>query len=83
MMIQQTHNIRIKDQVLDLVKLPEAAQDELLAFYEFLMYKYQQQTTKGRSDKHHKQHVLSAIFDEASGTLPTPYTFDREALHER
>ena len=35
-MIQQTHNIRIKDNVLDLVKLPEAAQDELLAFYEFL-----------------------------------------------
>lgn len=80
MMIQQMHNIRIKDQVLDLVKLPEAAQDELLAFYEFLMYKY---TTKGFSDKPRKQQLLSAIFDEANGTLPTPYTFDREALHER
>ena len=83
MMIQHVHNIRIKDQVLDLVKLPEAAQDELLAFYEFLMYKYHQQTTRGFSDKQRKQQVLSAIFDEADGTLPTPYTFDREALHER
>ena len=42
-MMQHTQNIRIHDHVLDLVKLPEAAQEELVAFYEFLVYKYQRQ----------------------------------------
>lgn len=79
-MMQQTQNIHIHDHVLDLVKLPEAAQEELLVFYEFLMYKYQQQTNTKAVNK---QRVLSSIFDEAHGTLPIPYIFDREALHER
>ena len=79
-MMQQTSTIRIGDNALNLVKLPEAAQEELIAFYEFLVYKYQQQNTKNKAKK---QQVLSAIFDEANGTLPTPYVFDREALHER
>ena len=79
-MMQHTQHIRIKDHLLDLVQLPEAAQEELVEFYEFLVYKYQQQTTKNSVSK---QRVLSAIFDEANGTLPTPYVFDREALHER
>jgi len=74
------HNIHIKDHELDLVILPEAAQEELVAFYEFLVYKYQRQAARGTSDK---QQVLSVIFDEADGRLPTPYRFDREALHER
>ena len=78
--MQYTQNIRIKDHLLDLVQLPEAAQEELVEFYEFLVYKYQRQTTKNTVNK---QRVLSAIFDEANGTLPTPYVFDREALHER
>ena len=60
--MQQTHTIRIHDHVLDLVKLPEAAQEELVAFYEFLVYKYQRQVTKDTSEK---QRVLSAMFDEA------------------
>jgi hypothetical protein len=79
-MMQHTQNIRIHDHVLDLVKLPEAAQEELVAFYEFLVYKYQRQATKDTSEK---QRVLSAMFDEANGILPAPYMFDREALHER
>jgi hypothetical protein len=79
-MIQQTQNIRIRDNVLNLVNLPEAAQEELVTFYEFLVYKYQQQNTKNNVKK---QQVLSAIFEEANGILPTPYVFDREALHER
>jgi len=79
-MMQHTQHIRIKDHVLDLVQLPEAAQEELVEFYEFLVYKYQRQTPKNPVNK---QQVLSAIFDEANGTLPIPYVFDREALHER
>ena len=79
-MMQQTQNIHIRDHMLNLVNLPEAAQEELVSFYEFLVYKYQQQNTKNKAKK---QQVLSAIFDEANGTLPTPYVFDREALHER
>ena len=78
--MQYTQHIRIKDHLLDLVQLPEAAQEELVEFYEFLVYKYQRQATKNTVNK---QQVLSAIFDEANGTLPTPYVFDREALHER
>ena len=79
-MMQHTQHIRIKDHLLDLVQLPEAAQEELVEFYEFLVYKYQRHTTKNTVSK---QQVLSAIFDEANGILPTPYVFDREALHER
>lgn len=78
--MQQTHRIHIKNHVLDLMKLPEAAQEELVAFYEFLVYKYQGQATTGSSNK---QRILSTIFDEANGILPEPYIFDREALHER
>ncbi len=33
-MMQQMHNIHIKDHMLDLVELPEAAQEEVIAFYE-------------------------------------------------
>ena len=79
-MMQQTRNIHIRDHALKLVNLPEAAQEELITFYEFLVYKYQQQNTKNKAKK---QQVLSAIFDEANGILPTPYVFDREAMHER
>ena len=38
-MIQQTHSIHLGSHVLDLVKLPEAAQQELVTFYEFLVFK--------------------------------------------
>ena len=79
-MIQQTHTIHLGSHVLDLVKLPEAAQQELVTFYEFLVFKYQGQADTARPNK---QRILSQIFREAEGTLPEPYTFDREALHER
>ncbi len=79
-MIQQTHSIHLGNHVLDLVKLPEAAQQELVTFYEFLVFKYQGQADTGRPNK---QRILSKIFQEAEGILPDQYTFDREALHER
>lgn len=78
-MTQQT-GLHIGNHVLDLLKLPEAARQELLTFYEFLIFKYQAQADTGRSTK---QRILSGIFKEAEGVLPDQYTFDREELHER
>ena len=79
-MIQETHTIHIGEHSLDLVKLPEAAQQELVTFYEFLLFKYQGRTDMEQSEK---QRVLTHIFQEANGILPDDYSFDREALHER
>ncbi|MDU9050654.1 MAG: hypothetical protein Q3M30_17540 [Candidatus Electrothrix sp. Rat3] len=76
-MTQQT-GLHIGNHVLDLLKLPEAARQELLTFYEFLIFKYQAQ-----ADRTTKQHILSDIFKEAEGVLPDQYTFNREELHER
>ena len=79
-MRQQAHSIHLGDHVLDVVNLPETAQQELLSFYEFLVFKYQAQAETARLNK---QRILSQIFQEANGILPDQYTFDREALHER
>lgn len=78
--IRQQTGLYIGDHALDLLKLPEAARQELLTFYEFLIFKYQAQADTGRSKK---QRILSGIFKEANGVLPDQYTFDREELHER
>lgn len=77
--IQQS-GIHVGNHALDLLKLPEAARQELFTFYEFLIFKYQTQADTGRSKK---QHILSDIFKEAKGVLPEQYTFNREELHER
>ena len=66
---------------LDLLKLPEAARQELFTFYEFLIFKYQAQADTGPSKK--QRIFLSGIFKEAEGVLPDQYTFDREEIHER
>jgi hypothetical protein len=79
-MMRQKCGIHVKNRVLDIVKLPEPAREELFAFYEFLVYKYQKRTDTGPSNK---QRILSKIFDEANGVLPDPCVLDREALHER
>lgn len=78
--MQLTQDIQIKDHRLDFLNLPEAAQEELIQFYDFLVYKYQQQI---RKEPTNKQQILSAIFEEAKGTLPRPYVFDRDSIHER
>ena len=78
--VRQQVSIHVGDHALDLLKLPEAARQELLTFYEFLIFKYQAQADTGQSKK---QRILSAIFKEANGVLPDQYTFDREELHER
>lgn len=80
MRIKEPQAIHIGNHLLDIVKLPKAAQEELVTFYEFLVFKYQGQERLARSEK---QRILSAIFQEADGTLPPNYTFNREALHER
>ena len=79
-MAQRTQAIQVGNEVLDIMALPEIAQQELITFYEFLVFKYQGQTEGQRSDK---QRILSQIFQEANGVLPVPYAFDREAIHER
>ena len=79
-MIKETQTVHIGNHLLDIVKLPEAAQQELVTFYEFLVFKYQGHETLARSEK---QRILSALFQEADGKLPRNYTFDREELHER
>ena len=60
--------------------LPEIAGQELMTFYEFLVFKYQGQIERERPNK---QRILSQLFQEVDGVLPVPYTFDREAIHER
>ena len=68
------------NQEIDIDKLPEAAQRELLTFYEFLIFKYfgQQETFQNN-----KQQILTTIFQEATGKLPAHYTFKREELNAR
>ena len=75
-----TQYLKTVNQEIDIVKLPEAAQRELVTFYEFLVFKYfgQQETSRNN-----KQQILTAIFQEANGKLPAHYTFNREELHER
>ncbi len=79
-MIQKTDPVHIGNHVLDIVNLPEAAQQEFVTFYEFLLLKYQGQEPLVRTEK---QRILSAIFQEADGKLPVNYTLNREELHER
>ncbi len=79
-MLKNPQTLHIGEHLLDIVKLPEAAQQELVTFYEFLIFKYQGQERPAQSEK---QRILSQIFQEARGTLPAHYTFNREELHER
>ena len=71
--------ITIGSHVIDPLSLPEKAQQELVAFYEFLLFKYQ----KKIHSQSEKQMILKSIFQEANGKLPENYTFNREELHER
>ncbi len=68
-------------QHIDLLTLPEVAQQELLTFYEFLLFKYESSFGNGKNRE--KQQRLTRLFHEIQGTLPTEYTFDRDELHER
>ena len=76
----RTQTVSIGNHVIDLVKLPEVAQQELMSFYEFLVFKYQGSETQAQDAR---QMILKAIFQEADGKLPVNYTFHREELHER
>lgn len=60
--------------------LPDAAKNELISFYQFLIAKYQLNPDFQINEKHA---VLSGIFKEANGILPSNYNFNREELHER
>jgi hypothetical protein len=73
------YTITIGQHVIDPVKLPERAQQELVTFYEFLVFKYQAETHSSGE----RRKILKAIFQEAHGKLPENYTFNREELHER
>jgi len=72
--------LKMIDPHVDVSTLPEAAQRELVTFYEFLVFKYRGQPKHLQSDK---QRILRAIFTEADGKLPPNYTFNREEVHER
>jgi hypothetical protein len=74
------NKVQVGTQTIDLFDLPEAAQQELLTFYNFLIFKYQ--VRKERADQDRKV-VLKDIFQEAKGKLPAGYAFDRAEIHER
>jgi hypothetical protein len=74
------NKVQIGNQTIDLLELPEAAQQELLTFYNFLVFKYHAQTERPAQDK---KAVLRGIFQEAKGRLPAGYLFDRAEIHER
>lgn len=71
-----SNKVQIGNQVLDLMSLPDAAQEELLTFYNFLVFKYHVAVQE-------KQAVLREIFQDAKGKLPAGYRFDRTEIHER
>ena len=78
------HQIDIQNYLPDIAALPEAAHQELISFYEFLIFKYKyQEATQFTQAKDDKKRILSKIFNEASGKLPIDYTFNREELYER
>ena len=72
--------VQVRNDVIDLVKLPAIAQQELLTFYEFLLFKYQGDELRSQCEK---QALLKAIFQEANGRLPVNYRLNREEIHER
>lgn len=75
-----TNVVRVGTHVIDPVKLPEIAQQELVTFYEFLIFKYQGHDALLQQEK---RAILNTIFQEADGKLPANYTFNREEIHER
>ncbi|MGD9732827.1 MAG: hypothetical protein AB7U45_11655 [Desulfamplus sp.] len=76
--------IDMNSYLLEIANLPDEAHQELISFYEFLLFKYKSHKKEDyefiKSDKHR---ILSKIFQEASGNLPLNYTFNRDELHER
>jgi hypothetical protein len=65
---------------INFLALPDIAKNELIEFYEFLVFKYRQ---KPKSQLDEKRVILSTIFQEADGKLPSEYKFNREEIHER
>jgi len=45
------NKVQIWNQTIDLLELPEAAQQELLTFYNFLIFKYHAQKERPAHDK--------------------------------
>ncbi len=74
------HPVQIGQHFIDLLSLPEIAQRELVTFYEFLLFKYQ---VDKEQLMQRKKALLTEIFQEANGTLPPDYVFNREEIHER
>lgn len=64
----------------DFTQLPEMAQQELMMFHEFLVFKYRKYKGTCQRDQ---QHILRSLFDDTHGKLPVNYIFNREELHER
>jgi len=71
----------VNTQTIDLFALPEVAQQELLTFYEFLLFKYESASVNGKNRE--RKQRLTRLFQEIQGTLPTDYTFDRDQVQER
>jgi hypothetical protein len=72
--------VQVRNHVIDLVKLPVMAQQELMTFYEFLLFKYQGDELRSQREK---RTILNAIFQEANGKLPANYSLNRDEIHER
>ena len=78
------YKINFQSYFSDIANLPEAAHKELIAFYEFLLFKYKEQNDSEITNiNHDKKAILLKIFADADGKLPLDYTFNREELHER
>lgn len=72
-MIDSTYHVN--QHFLNIANLPKEAQQELISFCEYLRFKYQ-------TPQDEKQQVLTKLFQEADGKLPTNYHFNREDLYE-
>lgn len=72
------HPIQVGNQVIDFVKLPDVARQELVTFSEFFVFKYQGQMACSQHEKHA---ILKVIFQEAKGKLPVNYAFFLASLH--
>jgi len=75
-----------KEKSIQIDNLPEAAQRELLDFYEYLVDKYQEPVPERKKKSGRLAADKARFFEHVhslSFRLPKEYHFNRDALHER
>ena len=68
--------------MIDIHKLPQKAQNELIDFYQFLLQRYTSGKTKKHTPKHTNAKKAGSFFDQYNIDL-TGFKFDRNELYER